>query len=143
MLQALERKLMLIEGKWEASADGRFIKVENPANRTPIAEVPRGDAADVDRAVRAAAKAFEQWKKVSPRERGRLLMRIADAMEANAEAIARIIAAETGNALRTQSRPEAKGAAELFRYFGGLASETKGETVPLGENVLSYTRREP
>ena len=98
---------------------------------------------DVDRAVRAAAKAFATWKKVAPRERGRLLMKIADAMEAQSEAIARLIATETGNALRTQSRPEAKGAADLFRYFGGLASELKGETVPLGEHVLSYTRREP
>ena len=50
---------------------------------------------------------------------------------------------ETGNALRTQARGEAKLAADIFRYFGGLACELKGETVPLGEHVLSYTRREP
>jgi acyl-CoA reductase-like NAD-dependent aldehyde dehydrogenase len=140
----LKPALMLIDGKWEASADGRFIPVENPAKKgTVIAEVPRAGAADVDRAVRAAAKAFRDWKNVPPRERGRLLMRIADAMEADVEPLARLIATETGNALRTQSRPEAKGAADLFRYFGGLASELKGETVPLGEHVLSYTRREP
>jgi acyl-CoA reductase-like NAD-dependent aldehyde dehydrogenase len=140
----LRRSLMLVDGKWEASADGRFIPVENPAKKgSVIAEVPRGGAADVDRAVRAAHKAFAAWKNVPPRERGRLLMRIADRMEAESEALARLIATETGNALRTQSRPEAKGAADLFRYFGGLASELKGETVPLGEHVLSYTRREP
>jgi betaine-aldehyde dehydrogenase len=143
MLATPERKLMLVDGRWEASADGRFLQVENPANRRPIAEVPRGGAADVERAVRAAAKAFESWKQVAPRERGRLLMKVAEAMEAQSETIARLIATETGNALRTQSRPEAKGAADLFRYFGGLASELKGETVPLGEHVLSYTRREP
>jgi betaine-aldehyde dehydrogenase len=134
---------MLVDGKWEAAADGRFIPVENPAKRQAIAEVPRAGAADVDRAVRAAAKAFASWKNVPPRERGRLLMKIADSMEAESEALAKLIATETGNALRTQSRPEAKGAADLFRYFGGLASELKGETVPLGEHVLSYTRREP
>jgi betaine-aldehyde dehydrogenase len=134
---------MLVDGKWEASADGRFIPVENPAKRQAIAEVPRAGAADIDRAVRAAAKAFASWKNVPPRERGRLLMKIADSMEAESEALAKLIATETGNALRTQSRPEAKGAADLFRYFGGLASELKGETVPLGEHVLSYTRREP
>ena len=139
----LRPALMLVDGSWEPSADGRFIPVENPAKRQAIAEVPRAGAVDVDRAVRAAAKAFAAWKKVAPRERGRLLMKIADAMEAQSEAIARLIATETGNALRTQSRPEAKGAADLFRYFGGLASELKGETVPLGEHVLSYTRREP
>ena len=143
MLQAIERKLMLIEGRWEGSADGRLLPVENPADRRVIGEVPRAGAPDVDRAVRAATKAFEAWKRMPPRERGRLLTRIADAMEAESEAIARLIATETGNALRTQSRPEAKATAEFFRYFGGLASEVKGETVPLGEHVLSYTRREP
>ena len=140
----LKPALMLVDGKWEASADGRFIPVENPAKKgSVIAEVPRGGAADVDRAVRAAHTAFVAWKNVPPRERGRLLMRIAERMEAESEPLARLIATETGNALRTQSRPEAKGAADLFRYFGGLASELKGETVPLGEHVLSYTRREP
>jgi betaine-aldehyde dehydrogenase len=139
----LRRSLMLVDGKWEASADGRFIPIENPARRQAIAEVPRAGSVDVDKAVRAAAKAFASWKNVPPRERGRLLMKIADRMEAESEALAKLIATETGNALRTQSRPEAKGAADLFRYFGGLASELKGETVPLGEHVLSYTRREP
>jgi betaine-aldehyde dehydrogenase len=140
----LKPALMLVDGRWEASADGRFIPVENPGKKgTMIAEVPRAGAADVDRAVRAAARAFPAWKNVPPRERGRLLLKIADSMEAQVEPIARLIATETGNALRTQSRPEAKGAADLFRYFGGLASELKGETVPLGEHVLSYTRREP
>ena len=54
-----------------------------------------------------------------------------------------MIVLETGNALRTQARGEARLAADIFRYFGGLAGELKGETIPLGEHVLSYTRREP
>ena len=57
--------------------------------------------------------------------------------------MARTVALETGNALRTQARGEAAATADIFRYFGGLASELKGETLPLGEHVLSYTRREP
>src|SRR5690606_5760563 len=122
---------------------GRTFQVENPARRQPIAEAPRGDAEDVDRAVRAAAAAFPKWARTVPRERGRLLLKIADRIEAREEELARTIATETGNALRTQARPEAKGAADIFRYFGGLASELKGETIPLGEHVLSYTRREP
>jgi len=140
---AVERALMLIDGKWVASADGRLISVENPANRAVIAEVPRGGAEDADRAVRAAARAFEGWKRIAPRERGKLLLRIADAMEAGSELLARLLATETGNAIRTQSRPEVRSAIDVFRYFGGVAGEVKGETVPLGENVLSYTRREP
>jgi acyl-CoA reductase-like NAD-dependent aldehyde dehydrogenase len=71
------------------------------------------------------------------------LLRIAEAHEARSEKLARTIALETGNALRTQARSEARLSADIFRYFGGLASELKGETIPLGEHVLSYTRREP
>ncbi|MGD9830580.1 MAG: aldehyde dehydrogenase family protein [Hyphomicrobiaceae bacterium] len=139
----LEAKLMLIDGAWTKSADGREIAVESPANRKPFASVPRGGAEDVDRAVRAATAAFPAWSRVAPRDRGRLLQRIADLIEAEVEDLARIVARETGNALRTQARPEARLVADIFRYFGGLASELKGETIPLGEHVLSYTRREP
>jgi acyl-CoA reductase-like NAD-dependent aldehyde dehydrogenase len=134
---------MLIDGKWTGSASGDVLSVENPAKRRPIADIPRGAAEDVDRAVRAAQRAFPDWSKVPPRQRGRLLLRIAEALEARAEEMARTIALETGNALRTQARPEATLSADIFRYFGGLAGELKGETIPLGENVLSYTRREP
>jgi len=68
---------------------------------------------------------------------------IGDELEARLEELARLIASETGNALRTQARGEAKFVVDTFRYFGGLAGELKGITVPLGEAVLSYTRREP
>jgi acyl-CoA reductase-like NAD-dependent aldehyde dehydrogenase len=103
----LRHARMLIDGAWVGSMSGETLTVENPAKRRPIAEIPRGDAADVDGAVEAAARAFPGWSKVVPRERGRLLLRIAEAMEVRAEEIARTIALETGNALRTQARGEA------------------------------------
>lgn len=134
---------MLVGGAWTDSVDGRTIPIENPANRRTIGEVPRGGALDVDAAVSAATAAFASWRRVPPRDRGRMLTRIADAMEARSEEFARLIALETGNALRTQARPEAKGAAEMIRYFGGLGSELKGETLPVGDTMLSYTVREP
>jgi len=135
---------MLVDGQWVGSADGQFIMVENPSRRgTIVGEVPRAKAEDVDRTVKAAFKAFEKWKRVSPRDRGKFMLKIADALEAKTDKIARVISLETGNAIRTQSRPEAMLTADLFRYFGGVASELKGETVPLGENLLSYSRREP
>jgi betaine-aldehyde dehydrogenase len=139
----LSSKGMLIGGQWVESASGARLAVENPARRAPIAEVPRGTAADVERAVAAGARAYAEWRKVAPRERGKALLRIAEALQARAEELARTIALETGNALRTQARGEASMTADIFRYFGGLASELKGETLPLGEHVLSYTRREP
>src|SRR5215468_1777170 len=140
---ALRKARMLIGGKWVDSASGEMLEVEDPAHRRPIAEVPRGSAEDVARAVQAAADAFPAWSRTIPRERGRLLARIADALEARVEELARTIALETGNALRTQARPEAKTTVDIIRYFGGLGSELKGETIPFGEHVLSYTRREP
>src|SRR5579863_229457 len=140
---ALRKAQMLIGGKWVDSASGETFVVEDPAHRAPIAEVPRGRAEDVDRAMKAAAEAFPAWSRTPPRERGRILARIADALEARVEELARTIALETGNAIRTQSRPEAKTTVDVFRYFGGLGGELKGETIPLGEQILSYTRREP
>jgi acyl-CoA reductase-like NAD-dependent aldehyde dehydrogenase len=70
--------------------------VENPAKRCPVAEVPRGDAADVNGAVEAAARAFSAWSKIAPRDRGRFLLRIADTLETRSEELARTIALETG-----------------------------------------------
>jgi betaine-aldehyde dehydrogenase len=139
----LIKRRMLIDGEWVASASGQIITVENPAKRAPIGEVPRGNAEDVERAVQAAHRAFQTWSRTVPRDRGKMLLKIAEAMEARAEEIARLLALENGNALRTQARPEAKNTADIFRYFGGLAGELKGETIPFGEHVLSYTRREP
>ena len=139
----LRRARMLIGGDWTDAASGETLTVEDPAHRRPIATIPRGRAADVERAVAAASAAFPAWSRVPPRERGRMLLRITEALEARVEELARTIALETGNALRTQARPEAKGTADIFRYFGGLGGELKGETIPFGEHVLSYTRREP
>src|SRR2546425_412730 len=141
---AVQREPMLIDGQWSEAADGRFLPVTNPAVReSVIAEVPRASEADVDRAVRAAAKAFESWRVTAPRERGRLMLKIADELETRLEEFARLLATETGNAIRTIARPEVRSVIDLFRYYGGLASELKGETIPLNEQMLSYTRREP
>src|SRR6516164_10491961 len=140
---ALKKERMLIGGECVDSAAGEWLEVEDPAHRRPIAGVPRGRSEDVERAVKAAADAFPTWSRTVPRERGRLLARIADALEARVEELARTIALETGNAIRTQARSEAKTTFDILRYFGGLGGELKGETIPFGEHVLSYTRREP
>lgn len=137
------KRQMLIDGAWVDALNGEAITVENPARKDKIGEVPRAQSADVERAVAAASAAFPNWSRIVARDRGRLLLRIAEAIEARVEDLARVIAAETGNAIRTQARPEALAVADTFRYFGGLASELKGETFPLGDGVLSYTRREP
>jgi 3-hydroxyisobutyrate dehydrogenase len=140
----VKRELMLVDGEWRESAAGAFLPVENPAYRgRVVAEVPRATAADVEIAVGAAGRAFEFWKLVAPRERGKLMLQIADDIDRRAEEMATLLATETGNAIRPQARPEVKGTAEVFRYFGGVASEIKGSVIPLGEEMLSYSRREP
>ncbi|WP_299566045.1 aldehyde dehydrogenase family protein [Enterovirga sp.] len=141
--EALLHRKMLIDGEWRDALAGEVIVVENPGRRVPLGDVPRAMAEDVDLAVAAAGRAFPGWSRVAARDRGRLLLTIAEALEARQEELARLIASETGNALRTQARGEAKVVADAFRYFGGLAGELKGITVPLGEGMLSYTRREP
>ena len=140
---SVQKHKMLIDGKMVDAATGDTINIESPSTREFFATVPRGNAEDVNRAVAAASKALPAWSKIAPRERGKILLKIAEALEAEVENLAKTIAKETGNAIRTQARPEATLVADVFRYFGGLGSELKGETIPLGDNVLSYTRREP
>ena len=103
---------MLIGGAWRDARSGKTLVVENPARREPIGEVPRAQAEDVDLAVEAAAAAFPAWAHTPPRERGRALLAIAEALEARLEELARLIASETGNAIRTQARGEARWVVE-------------------------------
>lgn len=141
--QSIGRELMLIDGQWTPADSGEFLSVENPGKkRTEAGQVPRAGAAEVDRAV-AAASALPEWRNTPARERGKAMLQIADALESQKEDFARLYTLETGNAIATQSRGEVMITADLFRYFGGVASEIKGEVIPLGENQFSYTRREP
>ena len=141
---ATRTQMMLVGGDWIAATGGEVLEVENPARRgTVIATVPRGREADVDRAVTAAAQAFPAWRDTPPAQRGLRMLRIADDLEAAHEELARLVATETGNALRTQARGEIRSAIDIFRYFGGVAQELKGEVVPINEDLLVYNRREP
>jgi aldehyde dehydrogenase (NAD+) len=137
-------RLMLIGGNWVEAVDGEWREITSPGRRGEVlARVPRGNATDVDRAVTAAREAFPAWRDQHFKERQRVLLQIADALELRAEELARLTAADTGNALRTQARPEAALLVDLFRYFGGVAGEVKGTTLPAGASQLQYTRQEP
>ncbi|CAG0951554.1 partial betaine-aldehyde dehydrogenase, partial [Anaerolineae bacterium] len=135
---------MIINGESVEAASGKWLSVENPAHKgTAAGQVPKGGAAEVDQAVKAAANAFPGWRNTPARERGKALLKIADAIESEKENFARLYSLETGNAIATQSRNETMQTADIFRYFGGVASEIKGEVLPLGEQLFSYSRREP
>ncbi len=134
---------MLIGGLDVEAADGRWLPVYAPATGELLAEVPRAGRADVAAAAEAAAAAFDGWRRTPPAARGGLLTRVGDDLAACREEIAVLLARETGNAIRLQSRPEVRSAIDLLRYFGGTATELKGETVPLGDGLLNFTTREP
>jgi acyl-CoA reductase-like NAD-dependent aldehyde dehydrogenase len=135
---------MIVNGESVEAASGEWLSVENPAHRGTVAgQVPRAGGTEVDLAVQAAAAAFPGWRNTPARERGKTLLKIADALEGCKEEFARLYSTETGNAIATQSRAETMQTADIFRYFGGVAGEIKGEVVPLGEQLFSYSRREP
>lgn len=142
--ESIGRELMLIDGKWVESSDNRWIEVDDPGVKGAIAgEVPRATKEDVDCAVKAAFTAFKEWKRVPPRERGKLIAKIGQEISGQLKDLAKIVALESGNALRTNSTGEVTQVADLFNFFGGLAGEIKGETIPFNDNLLCYTRREP
>src|SRR5687768_2491177 len=136
--------LMWIDGERTEAATGEWREVKNPARRdTVIAQVPSAGAQDVERAVAASRRAFPGWRSLHFSERARALSRIADDIEARSEDFARLTALDTGNALRTQARPEVATLVSLFRYFAGISGEVKGATLPAGDNQLQYSRLEP
>ncbi|PJK18200.1 aldehyde dehydrogenase family protein [Mycolicibacterium goodii] len=135
---------MFIDGQWTDSESGKWREVTTPVSRNlVIGRAPDASADDVNRAVQAARRAFPAWRALHFSERQRILAKIADALEARTEEFARLTALDTGNAIRTQARPEATTTVNLFRYFAGVAGEVKGTVLPAGENQLQYTRQEP
>ncbi|MBX6747822.1 MAG: aldehyde dehydrogenase family protein, partial [Acetobacteraceae bacterium] len=132
-----------IDGGYVPARSGKNFAVVNPATGEQIASAAEGDAADVEAAVQSAAKAQKEWAKVPARKRGALVHQCAAILKEHVEELARLIALETGKALRTESRVEAGVVADIFEFYGGLGSELKGESVPFAPNVLSVTVREP
>lgn len=133
----------LINGDLVPAGSGKTFDVLNPATGAVVAQAAEGDAADVDKAVTAAKAAQKEWAKIAPRQRGKLIQQCAELLNLHAEEIGRLIALETGKALRTESRVEAGVLADAFFFHAGLGSEIKGETVPFSPEMLTMTVREP
>jgi aldehyde dehydrogenase (NAD+) len=143
---ALQRYRLYIDGEEVDASGGAVFPSTNPATGEPWAEVADATAEDVDRAVRAAARAFAHdspRRTRSATKRGRLLMRLADAIAANAEEIARVEVRENGKLLK-EMVAQLRVVPEWLYYFGGLADKIEGKTIPLDRtSVLNYTTREP
>lgn len=137
------RAMHLIGGELVAPLSGTGFAVIDPATGETMGEAAAGDAQDVDRAVRSAAAAQPGWAARPARERGRLVTEAAQRLLAQHEPLARLLARETGKAIRTECRPEIATAADILVFYGGLGSELKGETLPFRPDMLSVTTREP
>ena len=144
--RALARALSgchLIGGELVPARSGKTFAVVNPATGEEIGRAAEGDAADVAEAVGVADRAQKAWAKMASRKRGALVGQCAALLRDHVEELARLIALETGKALRTESRVEANTIADIFEFYGGLGGELKGESVPFAPGVLSVTVREP
>jgi len=142
---------MLINGQWVKAKSGKTFPVYNPATGEVMAQVAEGDKADIDLAVRAARKAFEQgpWRKMTPSDRGKLIWRLADLLESNLEEFAQLESLDNGKPLTIARVADIPLAVDLFRYMAGWATKIEGNTIPIsvpylpGSQFLAYTLREP
>ncbi len=132
-----------IDGQWAEPAGGEYFPSIDPSTGQPIADVARGNAEDVDRAVRAARRALRSWRRVEPSERGRFLQRVAGRLLAEMEDLARLESRDTGFPLKDCLSTVKNVAARRFEYYSGLADKLMGETIPVPGNHLDYTIREP
>lgn len=131
-----------IGGAFAAPAGGETLAEIDPRSGEASFRIARGNAADVEHAVTAAAAALDGWRATKALDRGRVLTRIAAAIRVDAEALARIEQVETGKPL-PQARIDIEIAAQYFEFYGGLAPSIEGETIDIGPGKLCYTLREP
>ena len=125
-----------IGGRWTPSQSGKTFETLNPATEAVIAQVAEGDAADIDAAVKAARKAFEQgpWSKMDARDRGRLLYKLADLMEAELDDLAALESLDNGKPFRYARNADLPLAIDCLRYYAGFADKIHGKTIPIRGN---------
>ena len=127
-----EHKL-LIDGQWVAAASGKTFDVKNPADGRTIAAVAEGDKADIDKAVAAARRAFEdgQWPAMTASERGKLLWKLADLLEQHLAEFAEIESLDNGKPRAVAAAADIPLAVDLFRYMAGWTTKIEGNTIPI------------
>ena len=142
-LQQPVRRQLFIAGEFVDAASGETLATRNPHDDSVIAEVAVAGREDVDRAVAAAQRAFPAWSRMAAADRGRILLKLADLIEANGEELARLESLDTGHPLRDSRGLDVPRTAGCYRYFGGMADKFQGETIPVEAGFLNYTLREP
>ena len=140
----LKEYKMFIDGSWIESENKKTFETLNPENNEPWAKVPEASAKDVDKAVKAAQKAFEgEWPQLLPRERGKFLRTIGDQLRENAELLGKIETIDTGKLYR-ETKMQANYIAEYYDYYAGLADKVEGTVLPIDKpNIHAITTRIP
>src|ERR1700726_2737540 len=124
---------LFIDGQWFDAASGRTFETPNPATGETLATVAEGDAEDIDRAVRAARRAFEDgpWGRMTPSDRGRVIWRIGDLILEHVEELAQLETLDNGKPLSVARAADVPLAADLFHYMAGWATKIEGHTIPI------------
>ena len=139
-------KKLLIGGQWVDAASGKTFETINPATGDVLARVAEGDQEDVNRAVAAARKAFDEgpWPGMTPAERSRMIWKIADLIEEHADAFAQLETLDNGKPITAARRDDVGGTIDYFRYYAGWPTKIQGHTVPVSmPDVFGYTLRQP
>jgi aldehyde dehydrogenase (NAD+) len=138
-------RLLLIDGNWTDAASGRTFPTLNPSTGDAICNVAEGDAADVDRAVTAARRALESkpWARINAADRGRLLYKLADLIEANLHELAALETLDNGKPITDSLNVDLPSTIAVYRYFAGWADKIHGKTLPMSGPFMGYTRHEP
>jgi acyl-CoA reductase-like NAD-dependent aldehyde dehydrogenase len=134
---------LFIGGEFVAAIDGATFPTLNPHDGSVLAQVAEAGTSDVDRAVDAAVAAFPAWSALQASARGRLLLKLADAIEGAADELATIESLDTGHPIRDSRNLDVMRTAATFRYFGGMADKVQGDVIPVEPGFLNYVVREP
>src|SRR5918997_858806 len=135
---------LFIDGQWTDAESGKTFSTPNPSTGETLAEVAEGDAADIDRAVAAARRAFEgKWSKLSARDRGRLMYKLAQLIESRTQELAQLETSDNGKPIKESLYVDIPQVVENFEYFAGWATKIEGETIPVPGQMFNYTLREP
>jgi len=137
------RHQLFIDGRFVDAENGETLATLNPHDNSVIADVAMAGKADIDKAVAAATKAFPAWSRMAAADRGRILLKLADLIEENAEELARLETLDTGHPLKDSRALDVPRTAACFRYFGGMADKFQGDVVPVEAGFLNYVLREP
>ena len=136
---------ILINNEWTEAQSGKRFDVVNPATEEKLTDVAEADRADVERAVKAARHAFEEgpWHRMSARDRGRILYKVATLLDKNREELAELETLNNGKPISETRKADLPLSIETFEYYAGLADKIHGDTIPVSGDFFNYTLREP